>query len=76
MAWYIYPFIQLFTCFFICSVNIRFVYVTLDSLISGIPRGVVNVVYGKGEVLGRAMAAHPTVKALALVRYLSLKVFG
>lgn len=32
----------------------------------GIPKGVVNVVYGKGDVLGRAMAAHPTVKALAL----------
>ncbi|PFX31290.1 aldehyde dehydrogenase family 8 member A1-like isoform X1 [Stylophora pistillata] len=33
---------------------------------AGIPKGVVNVVYGKGDVLGRAMAAHPTVKALAL----------
>lgn len=35
--------------------------------ILGIPKGVVNVVYGKGDVIGRAMAAHPAVKALALV---------
>ena len=27
----------------------------------------VNVVYGKGDVIGKAMAAHPIVKALALV---------
>ena len=35
--------------------------------IPGIPKGVVNVVYGKGDVIGKAMAEHPTVKALALV---------
>ncbi|KAL9972185.1 hypothetical protein ACROYT_G018442 [Oculina patagonica] len=34
---------------------------------AGVPKGVVNVVYGKGDVIGKAMAAHPTVKALALV---------
>jgi len=28
---------------------------------------VVNVVYGKGDVIGKAMAEHPTVKAMALV---------
>lgn len=33
---------------------------------AGIPKGVVNVVYGKGDVIGKAMADHPTVKALAL----------
>jgi len=34
---------------------------------AGIPKGVVNVVYGKGDVIGKAMAEHPTVKAMALV---------
>jgi len=34
---------------------------------AGIPKGVLNVVYGKGDVVGKAMASHPTVKALAFV---------
>lgn len=42
--------------------------------ILGIPKGVVNVVYGKGDVIGKAMAEHPTVKALALVGILDHKL--
>merc|ERR1712023_30921 len=34
---------------------------------AGIPAGVVNVVYGSGEVVGQALAAHPGIGALAMV---------
>lgn len=34
---------------------------------AGIPRGVVNVVFGEGAVVGQALAAHPDIGALAMV---------
>ncbi|EDO41780.1 predicted protein, partial [Nematostella vectensis] len=34
---------------------------------SGIPKGVVNIVYGRGEVIGRILARHHDVAAVALV---------
>lgn len=37
------------------------------STVPGVPRGVVNVVYGKGDVIGKAIASHAGVKALAFV---------
>jgi acyl-CoA reductase-like NAD-dependent aldehyde dehydrogenase len=36
-------------------------------LLLGLPKGVVNIVYGKGDVLGRALAGHPNVHGVALV---------
>ena len=43
------------------------IFIVQITYIPGIPKGVVNVVYGKGDVIGKAMAEHPIVKALALV---------
>lgn len=33
----------------------------------GIPKGVINIVYGKGDVLGRALAEHTKVNGVAFV---------
>lgn len=39
-------------------------------LFTGLPKGVVNVVYGKGDVVGKALSSCSVVKALAFVSML------
>lgn len=34
---------------------------------AGVPKGIVNVVYGKGDAIGKAITQHPSMKALVFV---------